>query len=46
MAVSLEIEEIDKVRGEEVMDCKVWASGEEDYKNGKCLVFIELNSNK
>ena len=30
MAVSLEIEAIDKVRGEEEMDCKVWARGEED----------------
>lgn len=32
MAVSLEIEAMDTVRGEEAMDCKVWASGEEDYK--------------
>jgi hypothetical protein len=33
MAVSLEIEAIDAVRGEEVVDCKVWARGQEDYKN-------------
>ena len=31
MAVSLEIEAMDTVRGEEAIDCKVWASGEEDY---------------
>jgi hypothetical protein len=31
MAVSLEIEAMDMVRGEEVMDCKVWARGEEGY---------------
>jgi len=33
MAVSLEIEAMDTVRGEEDMDCKVWARGEEVYKN-------------
>ena len=32
MAVSLEIEAMDTVRGEEAIDCKVWARGEEDYK--------------
>ena len=32
MAVTLEIEAMDTVRGEEAMDCKVWARGEEDYK--------------
>jgi hypothetical protein len=31
IAVSLEIEAMDTVRGEEAMDCNVWASGEEDY---------------
>jgi hypothetical protein len=29
MAMSLEIEAIDRVRGEEEMDYKVWAGGEE-----------------
>ena len=32
IAVSLDIEAMDTVRGEEAMDCKVWARGEEDYK--------------
>ena len=32
IAVSLEIEAMDTVSGEEAMDCKVWARGEEDFK--------------
>ena len=32
MDVSLEIEAMDTVRGEEAMDCRVWARGEEGYE--------------
>ena len=32
IAESLDIEAMDTVRGEEAMDYKVWARGEEDYK--------------
>ena len=41
IAVSLEIEAMDTVRGEEVMDCKVWARGEEDYTYKNVQLFIE-----
>lgn len=40
MAVSLEIEAMDTVRGEEAIDCKVWARGEEDYYQKNVSVFI------
>ena len=42
IAVSLEIEAMDTVRGEEAIDCKVWARGEEDFKR---FSIHELNSN-